>query len=79
MAAGAETVKGKAWGPLLGPAEHTGASLRKHPGSKCPGPNLTELNSVTFGVGTRERAIVAIALTDSTLFPRFLQPRKLEE
>lgn len=27
MAAGAETVKGKAWGPLLGPAEHTGASL----------------------------------------------------
>lgn len=27
MAAGAETVKGKAWGPLLGPAEHIGASL----------------------------------------------------
>lgn len=27
MAAGAGTVKGKAWGPLLGPSEHTGASL----------------------------------------------------
>lgn len=27
MAAGAESVKGKAWGPLLGPAGHIGASL----------------------------------------------------
>lgn len=27
MAAGAESVKGKAWGPLLGPVEHIGASL----------------------------------------------------
>lgn len=27
MAAGAGTAKGKAWGPLLGLAEHTGASL----------------------------------------------------
>lgn len=42
MAAGAETVKERVWGNTLGQS------------SLCPGPNLIEMNSVCFGVGTRE-------------------------
>lgn len=85
MAAGAETVKGKAWGPQLGPAEHTGASLgvkNCNQCSWCPGHNHIEIHSVSFwGWRKRKSMVKAIALTDSTLlrFPSFLQPRKLKD
>lgn len=38
MAAGAEKVKGKAWGPLCGQGEHIRASLRKTLWVKVVGP-----------------------------------------
>lgn len=84
MAAGAGTVEGKAWGPLRGPAEHTGASLGvKTVVNVASAQDTISLKSILylFGWHKRKSMVKAIALTDSTLlrFPSSLQPRKLKD